>query len=193
MDQVITMMNTAVGKNLTNNIASMAGVVEQCKAHLVETVEDTVFYEPFNILSSFSQDVQDNLRADVIEAIASFVQPAFTNLVEFLESVFSINPCWDWSRRDSKGLEEVERIEDAMKEIVVEMGYEYMTLQNFNKIIRNNRTNFYNSADELLKAFHEIIENQIDSQLLMADGPAAFYTAGTPDGSRPGVLYVNTK
>ena len=99
-----------------------------------------------------------------------------------------------------------------MKEIVVEMGYEYMTLQNFNKIIRNNRTNFYNSADELLKAFHEIIENQIDSQLLnifsikpstnleivsmppsMADGPAAFYTAGTPDGSRPGVLYVNTK
>ena len=87
------MMNTAVGKNLTNNIASMAGVVEQCKAHLVETVEDTVFYEPFNILSSFSQDVQDNLRADVIEAIASFVQPAFTNLVEFLESVSSINPC----------------------------------------------------------------------------------------------------
>ena len=49
-----------------------------------------------------------------------------------------------------------------MKEIVVEMGYEYMTLQNFNEIIRNNRTNFYNSADELLEAFHEIIENQIE-------------------------------
>ena len=59
----------------------------------------------------------------------------------------------------TKGLEEVERIEDAMKEIVVEMGYEDMTLQNFTKMIRNNKTNFYNLADELLEAFHEIIDN----------------------------------
>ena len=197
-----------------------------------------MFYEPFKNLSSFPQDVQTTLRAGVIEAITSIVQPAFTNLVEFLESVYlpstraeigvstlpgigeeyykaclKFHTSTDLTAEEihKTGLDEVERIEDAMKEVVIEMGYADMSLQNFTEMIRNNRSNFYNSADELLDAFYEIIENRIDSQLLnifnnkpstkleivgmppsMADAPAAFYTAGTPDGSRPGVLYVNT-
>ena len=77
-------------------------------------------------------------------------------------------------------------------------------------MIKNDPANFYDSPEELLEAFHDIIENRIDGKLLevfhtkpqialeivamppsMTNAPAAFYTAGTPDGSRPGRLYVN--
>jgi len=237
MDQVIAMMAIAAEKGLTNNIASMNGVVEQCKAHLVQA-EETVFYEPFKNLSGLSPDVQDNLRAESKKAIELSVQPGFEKLITFLEEEYIPNTraeigvstlpeigeqfyeaCLKFHTSTNltaeeihnKGLNEVERIEDEMRKIVIEMGYVDMSLQNFTEMIRNDPNNFYNSPEELLAAFHEIIENQIDDHLLeifnnkpktqldivgmppsMADGPAAFYTAGTPDGSRPGVLYVNT-
>merc|ERR1719347_446505 len=78
-------------------------------------------------------------------------------------------------------------------------------------MIRDDPNNYYGSPDELLQAFQEIIEGRIDGKLLevfsskpetkleivgmppsAADAPAASYIAGTPDGSRPGRLYVNT-
>ena len=98
-----------------------------------------------------------------------------------------------------------------MKKIVVEMGHEDLAISDFTEMIRTDPNNFFNSSDELLNAFHDIIENKIDGHLLeifwkkpgtelqivgmppsMADGPAAFFTAGSLDGSRPGTLYVNT-
>jgi len=238
IDQVIVMMRTAVEKGLTNNNASMNGVVDQCKAHLVDTIEETVFYEPFKNLSAFPQETQESFRAQAIETIRSTIQPAFNNLINFLQDEYipATRPdigvttlpeigkdfykaCLEFHTSTNltaqeihdKGLEEVKRIEAEMEKIVVEMGHENMTLQEFTAMIRNDSTNFYTSPEELLGAFHEIIENQIDGHLLeifnkkpgskldivamppsMSNGPAAFYTAGTPDGSRPGVLYVNT-
>jgi len=78
-------------------------------------------------------------------------------------------------------------------------------------MIRNNKSNYYSSPEELLQAFHDIIEKMIEPKLLdifnataatpleivgmppsAVDAPAAFYTAGSMDGSRPGRLYVNT-
>jgi len=236
-DQVITMLRTAVGKGQTNNNASMAGVVDQCQAHLNE-VEETVFFEPFRNLSMFDTTTQEQLRANAIEAINSFVQPAFRKLLDFLEAEYipatrpeiavstlpgnggefykaclKFHTSTDLTAEEihNKGLEEVERIETEMKKIVVEMGFENMTLSEFTEMIRTDPDNFFKSADELLAAFHDIIENKIEGHLLeifwkkpgselqivgmppsMADGPAAFYTAGSLDGSRPGTLYVNT-
>jgi uncharacterized protein (DUF885 family) len=78
-------------------------------------------------------------------------------------------------------------------------------------MIRNDPDNYYKSPKELLAAFHDIIENKIEGKLLdilhrkpataleivevppsQPNAPAASYIAGTPDGSRPGRLYVNT-
>jgi len=238
IDQVLSMLRDAVGSGQTNNNASMTGVIEQCKAHLNDVIEETVFYEPFKNLSIFDQTVQDKLRAGAIEAIESVIQPSFGKLLDFLEGAYIPNTrpaiavsslpdngedfykaCLKFHTSTdltadeihTKGLAEVERIETEMKKIVVEMGYDNMTLSNFTEMIRNDPNNFFSSADELLEAFHDIIENKIDGHLLeivhkkpstalkivgmppsMADAPAAFYTAGSLDGSRPGVLYVNT-
>ena len=64
------------------------------------------------------------------------------------------------------GLEEVERIELEMKEIVTELGYTNISLQQFTDIIRNDPNNYYQSPEELLEAFRNIVENIIEPHLL---------------------------
>merc|ERR1719312_317290 len=238
IDQVIMMMRKAVEEGQTNNNASMTGVIEQCKAHLNNVIEETVFYEPFKNLSMFNESSQDQLRAGAIEAIASVIQPSFQNLLNFLEDEYipksrsslavsslpgngqefykaclKFHTSTDLTAEEihRKGQDEVTRIETEMRKIVLETGYENLTLPEFTEMIRNDPKNFFSPADELLNAFHDIIENKIDGHLLeivhkkpstalkivgmppsMTDAPAAFYTAGSLDGSRPGVLYVNT-
>ena len=76
---------------------------------------------------------------------------------------------------------------------------------------REDPNNYYGSPEALLQGFRDILENRVNPHLLelffatpeaelviqsvpesMSDGPAAFYSAGSLDGSRPGVFYVNT-
>ena len=48
------MMRTAKKAHLTNHMASMTGVVDQCQAHLNAPFE-TIFYQPFkNITGRYS-------------------------------------------------------------------------------------------------------------------------------------------
>ena len=64
------------------------------------------------------------------------------------------------------GLQEVERIELEMKEIVTELGYTNISLQQFTDIIRNDPNNYYQTPEELLEAFRNIVENIIEPHLL---------------------------
>ena len=66
----------------------------------------------------------------------------------------------------NKGLAEVARIEEEMKEIVKEMGHPNMTLKEFTDMIRKDADNFYKSPEELLAAFKDIVENKIDGHIL---------------------------
>ena len=78
-------------------------------------------------------------------------------------------------------------------------------------MIRTDKNNFFSSPDELLQAFKDIIERQIEGKLgdilyskpnatleileapaSQPDAPSVTYSPGTPDGSRPGRVYVNT-
>ena len=47
------MMRIATKQGLTNNMASMSGVLDQCQAHLGNPFE-TVFYEPFKNITGKS-------------------------------------------------------------------------------------------------------------------------------------------
>ena len=78
-------------------------------------------------------------------------------------------------------------------------------------LTRNDPANYYDTPEGLLQGFRDILENMVNPHLLelfydipqaeliiqgvaesAADGPAAFYIAGSLDGKRPGVFYVNT-
>lgn len=109
------------------------------------------------------------------------------------------------------GLAEVDRIESEMRLIVEELGYDNLTLQQFTEMIRNDPNNYYDTPEALLDGFKDILENRVNPQLLTlfldtpeaeliiqgvpesaANGPAAFYIAGSLDGKRPGTFFVNT-
>ena len=110
------------------------------------------------------------------------------------------------------GLSEVKRIENNMKEIVCnELKIENVDLRTFFNDLRKDKAFFFKSPTELMERFSQILNELINPQLLslfwsapklplevvempehMGGGPAAYYIAGTADGSRPGKFFVNT-
>jgi len=109
------------------------------------------------------------------------------------------------------GLVEVGRIEKEMKNLVVKAGYTNVSLHQFNDIINNDRNNFYDSGEDLLQGYKDIVQKIKDEKLLtlfdsqpslplevvslpanQAHKSGASYMTGTADGSRPGQFRVNT-
>ena len=108
------------------------------------------------------------------------------------------------------GLREVARIRAAMSEILRDTGFTG-TLEEFFQFVETDERFYFGSAEELLRAYRERrptveahlpelfdIFPETDYQILpvpavYADqAPAAIYDAGTPDGSRPAAIYINT-
>ena len=232
------MLTEAVNLNRTNHERSMSGVLDQIKAHLVD-YNETIFWEPFEgKMNNVTDEEAKILKTAAKEAIETSVQEGFTNLHTFLESTYMTNlrqdigvsslpdgkafylACLAFHTSDNvssyaphlihqSGLDEVERIEEEMRKILVELGHEDLTLAEFADMVRKNASNFFSSPEELLEEFHNIIENQIQPRLAYIvrnvpkieleileatnpNSPAAFYIAGAADGSRPGRLFVNT-
>jgi uncharacterized protein (DUF885 family) len=112
------------------------------------------------------------------------------------------------------GLDEITRIHDEMREIMVQVDFEG-SLQDFFEFMRSDDQFYYPSTDEgrqryiaeVSTVFERISEVLPDYFGVMPRGelvvreveafraagaPSAFYNTGTPDGSRPGVYYANT-
>jgi len=87
-----------------------------------------------------------------------------------------------------------------------------MSVKDFNEQLRNDQSFYYDKPEELLDGYKDLVFNIIEPKLpllfkkipkskviiepypaAMSDGPLAYYYAGTADGTRPGVFYVNSK
>ena len=62
-------------------------------------------------------------------------------------------------------MDEVDRIENEMRDIVKKMGY-HLTLPEFVEMPRKDKRNYFNSAQDLLDTFKNVLENKIDQHLL---------------------------
>ncbi|GAB1598575.1 uncharacterized protein LOC115232424 [Argonauta hians] len=107
------------------------------------------------------------------------------------------------------GLSEVERITNQMKKILKAENLP-MNLQESNKLLSTRKEFFCKTKEELLEYVKDVCENKImplipkffkdlpDIKMTinptpdgMETSPAAFYLAGTPDGSRSGSYMIN--
>lgn len=108
------------------------------------------------------------------------------------------------------GLQEVERIGIEMDKVISDLELN-ISRKEFAQKMRDDHDFYFTSQEELLEAYRGMVINRIRPKLSeiiktipkskvsiepspssMANGPAAYYYAGTPDGSRPGVFHVNT-
>jgi uncharacterized protein (DUF885 family) len=113
------------------------------------------------------------------------------------------------------GIEDVARIHEKMKTIMVEVGFEG-NLQDFFKFIKEDPNNYYEDSDAGRQVFLDEAKKQIDdifavagqyfNRLPKADMEVrrvepwrenstsiAFYNSPSQDGSRPGIYYANMK
>jgi uncharacterized protein (DUF885 family) len=108
------------------------------------------------------------------------------------------------------GLAEVARIRAGMEEVMREVGFEG-TLAEFFRYVQQEPAFYFSNAADLLAGYQRI-KRQIDAELprlfsvmpkadyevreveafRAASAAGGSYASGSPDGSRPGVFYVNT-
>ncbi len=108
------------------------------------------------------------------------------------------------------GVEEVARIHGEMRGVMATVGFEG-NLQAFFEHVKADDRFYYASEEELLQGYrdlqskvNEALPSMFDiapksdyevkpvPEFMARSGPAAFYQAGAPDGSRPGAFFVNT-
>ncbi len=108
------------------------------------------------------------------------------------------------------GLNEVARIRGEMEQVMKEVGFEG-TLADWFKYVQTNPEFYYDNEEELLQGYRDLqdkvnkllpsmfdIQPKSDYEVKAVEAyraesaAGASYMPGTPDGSRPGVFYVNT-
>ncbi len=108
------------------------------------------------------------------------------------------------------GLDEVARIRGEMEDVMEEVGFEG-SLADWFKYVQDNPDFYYTDEEELLQGYRDLQEKvnrllpsmfdiapKADYEVRAVEAfraqsaAGASYQRGTPDGSRPGVFYVNT-
>ena len=110
------------------------------------------------------------------------------------------------------GVSEVARIRADMTKIVTNELGQPADLKSFIEKLRNDKSFYYQTPEQLMERFRSLIEEEINPSLhklfwnppdlplditemppALTGGPAAYYIAGTSDGTRPGKFFVNLK
>lgn len=206
-----------------------------------DAVGDSTLLEDFKAKVSglgLSQEEEQRLIAQAIKALKTSVQPAYQQLITALEAQQPLSPAGDgvWRLPEGDawyqnrlnwytttdmsakqihelGLAEVERIHNAMQDIMKQVEFEG-TLQDFFTFMRDDPRFYYDNTDEgraryleEAKAYIAAMEENIPEYfglIPQADmvikrveafreqsAGKAFYQSPSKDGSRPGIYYAN--
>lgn len=145
--------------------------------HIVDEVEESLFYQPFNSLpNSMGEDEQTALRNRARQVIQSAVITAFQSLSDFMKTDYMVNTRastgalnlpngkayyqhlieyyttlpLDADSVHQLGLQEVARIRKEMDAIIEQVGFEG-EFADFLKFLRTDEQFYPKTADELLK------------------------------------------
>ena len=237
VDVIINNMRTGMENGVVQPKALMVKVVPQLKAHMVDDVEQSLFYTPIkNMPESFSPEEKQRLTKEYVNTIKTMVVPMYSKMHDFLKDEYipaardtagmvALPNGKEWYAFKVKqttstdltpdeihqiGLDEVARIHDEMQGVMDEVGFEG-SLQEFFEFTKNDPQFIFESKEEMLQAYENlrskldktapesfkvIPESEFEIRPVEAfreqSASSASYQRPAPDGSRPGIFYVNT-
>lgn len=235
--QAIENMRQGMAVGVIQPKVVMEKVLPQLQAHMVDDVEQSVFYGPVNNLpEDFSDEDKQRITAAYREAISDQIVPVFSSMHNFIRDEYlpaardTVGMSYlpdgeDWynfriktqtttSRTADEihqfGLDEVARIRGEMQQVMQEVGFEG-DLQEFFAWLKDNDEFYFTDKEDLLQGYRDLqakvnerlpnlfdIAPQADYEVRAVEAfreqsqAGASYQASSPDGSRPGIFYVNT-
>ena len=214
-----------------------AKLLPQFTAHIVDDVEQSVFWQPItNLPNDLTQEQKQHITSAYRNMIEGTLVPAYKKMAKFLQTEYLPNSrssvglgslpngkAWyeyniekhttmklTAEEIHQTGLSEVKRIRSEMNWVKEQLQFEG-DLQAFFVHLRESDEFYFNSPEELISAY-EKVKRKIDKRVpilfdikpkadyvvkavesFRAESAAgASYSAPAPDGSRPGIFYINT-
>ncbi|GAA4350005.1 DUF885 family protein [Kangiella taiwanensis] len=237
VDVVINNMKTGIENDVVQPKALMVKVLPQLKAHMVDDVEQSLFYKPIeNMPESFSPDEKQRLTKEYVNTIKTMVVPMYTRMHDFIKDEYipaardtagmvALPNGKEWYAFKVKqttstdltpdqihqiGLDEVARIHSEMQGVMDEVGFEG-SLQEFFEFTKNDPQFIFETKEDMLQAYEDLRETldktapdlfkvipEAEFEIRPVEAfreqssSSASYQRAAPDGSRPGIFYVNT-
>ena len=235
-DQIITNMKEGMKKGIVQPKVLMERVLPQIKAHVVDGVQDSLFYKPVtNMPESFSSNEKEWVTKNYEKAISEIIVPNYKKLHQFIEKQYipksrdtvglgqlpGGKAWYDFQIKNNTttsltaeqvhkiGLDEVARIHKEMNGVMKEVGFKG-SLKEFFDYTKKESKFYYTEREQLLKAYRDF-QSTVDvltpklfevfpkagyevravEAFREKSASGASYQSATPDGSRPGIFYVN--
>ena len=191
MDQTIALMDEGVATGFVPPKITMSRVPAQIARQVVETAEESLFYQPFvSLPDSINEAEQRRIRASAKEIIERAVLPAYKKLSGYFNQVY-LPACRDsiaasdlpngrafyeyrvrrYTTTDMTpdevhqvGLDEVARIRKDMEAVKQEVGFDG-SLEAFFTYLRTDPQFYFEDPAELLEAY-EAQAKRIDPELV---------------------------
>jgi prolyl oligopeptidase len=236
-DQTIANLRTGIEKKTVQARSVVEKILPQLEAQIVSAADKSELHKPLQeIPSEIPTEGARRIAKDVDEAIMNYVVPAYTKLLNYVREEYlpkSRDRPGIWSIPNGRamyayyirlhtttkltpsqinrlGKRELVRINKEIEAILRKVQFKG-SLQQYNEALRQDKSNFYTTGQELLNGFKEILR-QMDTRLAQFFGrlpeakygfreieewradaaPAAYYYQPPEDRSRPGYFYVNT-
>jgi uncharacterized protein (DUF885 family) len=235
--QIVANLREGIARGVVQPRVLMERALPQLEQHLVNDPTESVFYQPLlELPETIGAKSAAALRMAYRLAITEKIVPSYRKIFEFVRDEY-LPACRDtvglsalpdgaaWYAHSvaahatsqlspaaihEVGLVEVERIREAMRRIIAEVGFEG-DLHGFLASLQGDRRFFANDAGVLLDRYRslyekvaarlpEVVDLPLEAALEIREVPAfyaesaptAIYDPAAPDGSRPGTFYVNT-
>ncbi|XP_077504623.1 uncharacterized protein LOC144114638 isoform X1 [Amblyomma americanum] len=235
LEEIVDLMKEGIRLKKTMHAVSMKGVLDRLNS-FEGPAEKSEFFKRFEKYpDAISEQEREVLKQDARKVIEASVLPAFKQLKKFIQNEYMphlrheiaatslpngeayYKECLQYHLEldlnplevHQLGLNEVERISSAMKQIIKSLGSE-ASPKEFSEALRNDSSFLCKSSKEVVQIYEQLLDEEINPKLLTifpsvpksplrvqlqdaskSSGPCAMYIQGTPDFSRPGIFYVN--
>ncbi len=237
MASVVDSMKQGQQQGIVLPLPIVQKLIPQLKAHIVDNVEDSVFYAPLKSLpKDLSATQKDQLITDYTDMIKQVIIPAYKTTHDYIanqyqasartsvgiselpggkewyEFLIKVHTTLPLTAKEIHqfGLNEVARILSEMKKVKQQVGFKG-DLAAFFEFLRTDDQFYFDKPEDLIKAY-ENTKSRIDATLpklfevfpkaeyvvkavpdfQAASSAGASYQSPSPDGSRPGIFYINT-